>query len=134
MLKISGKIPYWYDSVDFPGAAQIGYLRKFIESLPNNKTICPDDSLILSDNSNGSGHMAALINKDNSFIAVYVPEHTHLCVDITKFEGKAFDIYWYDPRYNVKNFLSSGSSETKFLNITSPISNNDYVLLLIKHS
>lgn len=127
-------IPYWYDSVDFPGSAQMGYLRKFIESLPNNKTICPDDSLILSDNSNGRGHMAALTNKENSFIAVYVPEHTHLCVDITKFDGKGFDIYWYDPRYNVKNFLSSGSSETKFLNITSPLSNNDYVLLLIKHS
>ena len=78
--------------------------------------------------------MAALTNKENSFIAVYVPKHTHLCVDITKFDGKGFDIYWYDPRYNVKNFLSSGSSETKFLNITSPLSNNDYVLLLIKHS
>ncbi len=126
-------IPYWYDSVDFPGSQQMGYLRRFYESLPNSTTIFPDDSLIISDNSTLEGHMEALTNKAHDFIAVYVPKHTHLCVDITPFGGCGFDIYWYDPRYNVKNFLSSSSSETKFLNITSPLSDNDFVLLLMKH-
>lgn len=126
-------IPYWYDSVDFPGSRQMGYLRHFYESLPGNTTIIPDDSLIISDNPAGEGHMAAMTNEAHDFIAVYVPLHTNLCVDISSFEARGFDIYWYDPRYNVRNFLSATSSETKFLNITSPLADNDFVLLLIKH-
>ncbi len=126
-------IPFWHQSINFPGAFQIGYLRAFMESLPDNLSICPDDSLILSDNPHDEGHMSALTNKGHDFIAVYVPKKTHLCVDISAFEGRGFDIYWYDPRYNIKNFLSSGSSETMFLNITSPAYGDDFVLLLKRH-
>lgn len=126
------RIPYWHDSINFPGAFQIGYLRRFIESLPNNIDIYPDDSLILSDNPTDDGHMAAITNLQHDFIAIYVPKRTNLCVDISMFEGRGFAISWFDPRYNIKNFLSDSSSETKFLNITSPQSGPDYVLLLTR--
>lgn len=126
------QIPYWYDSLDFPGSRQMGYLRKFIESLPNATTIYPDDSLILSDNSAGEMHCAALTNKEHDFIAVYVPGKTKLCVDISSFDRKGFNIYWYDPRYNIKNNLEANSSETMFFTISSPLSGDDFVLLLVK--
>lgn len=127
------RIPYWHESLDFPGSRQIGYLRKFMESLPDPLSVRPDNSLILSDNSTGEGHMAALTNEAKSFIAVYVPHSATLCVDISVFEGSTFDIYWYDPRYNIRNFLSSSVSETKYLNISTPRCGGDFVLLLLKH-
>lgn len=126
-------IPYWYDSVNFPGAFQIGYLRKFIESLPNNTKLVPKDDLIISDNPTGDGHMAAMTNENHDFIAVYVPKSQQLCVDLEIFKGQSFSIYLYDPRYNIKNLLSTGVSETKFLNMTIPEGNLDYVLLLVKN-
>lgn len=64
---------------------------------------------------------------------MYVPKSQQLCVDLEIFKGQSFSIYLYDPRYNIKNLLSTGVSETKFLNMTIPEGNLDYVLLLVKN-
>lgn len=126
-------IPYWYDCLDFPGAFQICRLRRFMEALPHPLDVIPDQSLILSDNPTGEGHLAAITNKQHEFIAVYVPCQSHLCIDLSIFEGAGFTIKWFDPRYGIMNFLSKNSSETKFLNLTSPLDGQDYVLYLTKN-
>ena len=125
------KIPYWHQSVNFPAAFQIPYLKQFIEKLPNNLDIYPDNSLIIGDNPQGEGHMCALTNKQKDFIAVYVPQKQQVCVDISAFGYDNYDIMWFDPRYNVYNVLSKKCSESQFLVMHSP-DDNDYVLLLVR--
>lgn len=75
-------------------------------------------------------HLCALTDEDHSFIAVYVPTYEHFTVDISSFNLDSFEIYWYDPRFGIYNFLSSDNSESQFLNIAPPNSGDDYVLLL----
>lgn len=137
------QIPYWHQSLNFPGAFQIPYIRSFIENLPHNMDIVPDNNLILSDNPSGSGHMAALTNKQHEFIAVYIPyfdpnsasfsapNSRMVSVDISCFGYEGFSVYWFDPRYNIYTLLTTANSESQFFTITPP-DHHDYVLLIKK--
>lgn len=124
------KIPFYHQCLNFPGAFQIPYLRKFIESLPDVESYYPDNSLILSHNPTDANHVAALTNKQHDFIAVYCPTAQPLCVDVSCFGTNGFSIAWFDPRYGILNEMSSNISESQFLNITPPSRGGDFVLLL----
>lgn len=135
------QIPYWHQSLNFPGAFQVPYIRSFMEKLPNALEVVPDNKLILSDNPTGSGHMAALTNQQRDFIAVYIPYYDPdtatqaspqsriVSVDISCFGYEGFAAYWYDPRYNIYTLLTQANSESKFFTITPP-DHHDYVLLI----
>lgn len=125
-------IPFWHRSLNFPGAFQIPVLRRFMENLPHAETVKPDNSLILSDNPKGEGHCCALTNEERDFVAVYVPSHAPVTVDVSAFGYDGFVIYWFDPRYEIYNRLSDDNSETKFLTMTPPASGGDFVLLLVR--
>ena len=123
------RIPYWHQSVNFPGAFQVPHIKTFLERLPNNLTTHPEQSLILSDNPTGDGHMCALTNQDHDFIAVYVPKQEQVVVDISSMGYNPYHVSWFDPRYNITNVISKGCSESRFLSVTTP-DQNDYVLLI----
>ena len=125
-------IPFWHRSLNFPGAFQIPVLRRFMENLPHAETVKPDNSLILSDNPKGEGHCCALTNEERDFVAVYVPSHEPVTVDVSAFGYDGFVIYWFDPRYEIYNRLSDDNSETKFLTMPPPASGEDFVLLLVR--
>lgn len=74
--------------------------------------------------------MCALTNATKDFIAVYVPTSQRLCLDISGFSYDGYNIYCYDPRYNIYNYLSDDCSESMFLSISTPRDNLDYVILL----
>lgn len=124
-------IPYWFDSINFPGAFQIPYLKSFIEKLPNVETLVTANELLLSDNYTDLRHIEVLSNQNHDFIAAYIPEPCNVCLDISVFGGP-FDVYWFDPRYNIYNAPKTDNSETKFFSIESPKTGGDYVLLLVK--
>lgn len=124
-------IPYWSDSLNFPAAFQIPFIKRFIEKLPKVETLRPAKELLLSDNPTGAGHIEVLSNATYDFIAAYIPEPTSICVDISVFGG-AFDLYWYDPRYNIYNNPITENTERQFFSIETPATGGDYVMLLIK--
>ena len=123
-------MPYWHESLNFAAAFQVPLIKKFMENLPNPLSVKPDNSLILSQNPSDERHLCALTDEDHSFIAVYVPTYEHFTVDISCFNLDGFEIYWYDPRFGIYNFLSSDNRKSQFLNIAPPNSGDDYVLLL----
>lgn len=123
------KIPYYHQSQNFPGAFQIPYLKDFMSKLPHPLDVYPDNSLILGDNPSGAGHMCAITNKQKEFVAVYVPGRQQVVVDISAFGYDPYEIYWFDPRYNIYNLMSQACSESQFLSLSVP-DDNDYVLLV----
>ncbi len=124
------QIPFYHQSLNFPGAFQIPYLKSFIEKLPGNLTLEPAQELLLSENYSDERHVAVLSNRSRDFIAAYVPMTMHICLDITAFGYGGFNIFLYDPRFNIYNRLSTDNSESQFLNITTPQGGRDFVVLL----
>ena len=53
-------IPFWHQSLNFPGAFQIPMLKRFIERLPHNTTLQPAPELLLSVDPNDESHRCAL--------------------------------------------------------------------------
>ncbi len=126
------KIPTYKHSLNFPGSFQIPYLRRFVEALPNNLTLRPAPELLLSENSDPKAHVAVLSNEAQDFIAAYIPIGQQITLDIKAFGYQGFEVYLYDPRYDIYNKLSDDCSESQFFCFSTPQGNNDYVLLLKK--
>jgi len=123
-------IPYWYEVLNYPGAFNIGILRRFIESLSHWEDRVPDQSLLLNSNPEDQRHCRAMRAKDNSWIAVYVPEQQNIVIDVQIFTESGFEIGWFDPRYGIMNWVSNDISETFFLSIDPPSTGTDWVLVL----
>lgn len=127
-------IPYWFDALNYPGAFNIGTLRRFIEALPEWWLREPDQSLLLGQNATDGKHCRAMRDVHRRWIAVYIPEQQNVVVDVRGFAGSGFEIGWFDPRYGVMNWVSSDISETFFLSIDPPQTGTDWVLVLRKKS
>lgn len=101
----------WYEALDYPGAFQMGYMRKFFESRPFYKLL-PDQELVSNDILRDSAPARAARADDNSFIVVYIPHGQNLEVDLSLFKGKEVDAWWYNPRLNtairMNNFTAKG--------------------------
>jgi hypothetical protein len=123
-------IPYWFDVLNYPGAFNIGILRRFIESLPDYDQRVPDQHLLLSTPYHDQRHCRVMRDANNHWLAVYVPEQQNIVVDITMFGMEGFEICWFDPRYGITNSISSDISESFFLSIDPPSTGDDWVLLL----
>lgn len=127
-------IPYWFDALDYPGAFSIGILRRFIESLPDWHLRVPDRSLLISPNPDDHRHCGVMLDHQQRWIAVYIPQQQNITVDVSVFATTGFETGWFDPRYGIMNRLSNDISETVFLNIDPPASGNDWILVLRANS
>lgn len=123
-------IPYWFNVLDYPGAFNIGQLRRFMESLPDWQHRVPDQTLLQSANPTDSRHCRAMRDEKRRWIAVYVPEQQNIVVDVRDFAQTGFEIAWFDPRYGIMNRVSDDISETFFLSIDPPETGSDWVLVL----
>ncbi|MBL7858633.1 MAG: glycoside hydrolase family 140 protein [Cyclobacteriaceae bacterium] len=91
---INGPHHPWYVALDLPGAGQVGYLRRLIESRPMFDRI-PDQSLVKS-SLNVNDHIQATRGKD--YIFVYSAQGKKFTVYISKISGTEINAFWYDPR------------------------------------
>lgn len=123
-------IPYWHQSLDYPGAFQIGILHRFISALPDSELREPANDLLLSDNPMGDDHVRVLKHPESKWIAAYVPTQQKITLDIRCFGVNGVEIYWFNPIYGITNKMSDDITESLILNITSPNSDHDWVLVL----
>lgn len=130
------RIPFYHRSLNFPGAFQIPILKRFMEHLPHADCLQPQDSLILGGGDDDAGHVGALTNTRGEFIAVYVPDGRSVTVDISSLGCAAgypgFALYWFDPRYEIYNYLGDDNSESQFIRLTPPRIGGDFVLLIVR--
>ncbi len=111
----------WYEALDQPGAGQMRFGRRLIESRPFLSRI-PDDSVVVPDKvptavpGTGTRHFAATRDSDGSFAMVYVPVGRSFKVRLDKVGGKKVKAWWFDPRKGTANAIGvfPGSGEHEF--------------------
>ncbi len=84
----------WYVALDLPGALQMKYLRKLMESRPFFERM-PDQTLLLNAGGNNN-RLQATRGKD--YLFVYAAQGNTIQVQMGKISGKELAAYWYNPR------------------------------------
>ncbi|MBI4664580.1 MAG: glycoside hydrolase family 140 protein [Verrucomicrobia bacterium] len=94
---ISSARTEWRKAIDQPGAFQMGYARKLLESRPYQKLV-PDQSLLTGEPGEGAEYLCAASASDGSFGLVYTPMGKSFSLKVGKFVGSRIKAQWFDPR------------------------------------
>jgi hypothetical protein len=125
---VNGPHIFWYEAVDLPGANQMRYVRKLMESHPMLDRV-PDQSAVLEGNNTPAERVQAARGKD--YLFVYSAAGKPFTVVANKIAGASLNAYWYNPRDGKTQDIStvSNSKSNKF---TPPSSGygQDWVLVL----
>jgi len=127
---VAGPKEYWYDALDAPSAAQMGYLRRLIESKPF-LTQRPDLSLLAFEQTKPWEMCLAL--RGEGYAMVYTPMGRPLEVALDKVGFANIRASWFDPRTGrstpIGRFTNQGRH--RFVPPSQPpAEGNDWVLLL----
>lgn len=126
----------WTEALNAPGAVQMGYGRRLIESRPFLTRI-PDDSVIVEADppsavpGAGLKRYAATRDSEGSYAMVYVPTGRSFKVRMEKVRGRNVVAWWFDPRtaaaLRIGEYPNAGERE-----FTPPTrgENLDWVLVL----
>ncbi|MBV9469818.1 MAG: glycoside hydrolase family 140 protein [Abitibacteriaceae bacterium] len=87
----------WREAVHLPGATQMQYARKLMESRPFLTRI-PDQSLLASAAGTGPDHVQATRSSDGSYAFIYCPSGKPVGINMDKLSGETVWASWYDPR------------------------------------
>lgn len=121
----------WYEAIDYPGAFQMQYFRRFFEARPFHKLV-PDHDLVLSDSLENSSPALAARERDGQFVVAYIPHGQDITIDLAPMKGQRIRAYWYNPRIgkhiSLKEFTADTSHE--FDPPGNPRRGNDWILLL----
>lgn len=126
----------WHEAIDQPGAAQMGYGRRLMESRPFLNRV-PDDSVIVPADPPsavpGAGLKRFVATRDQAgtYAMVYVPTGRSFKVRMDKISGGKVNAWWFNPRDGKARLIGqfSNTGEREF---TSPDrgENLDWILVL----
>jgi hypothetical protein len=100
---INGPLMPWFEALDQPGAGQMRYGRRLIESRPF-LTRVPDDSVIVPDKvatavpGAGIKRYAATRDSQGSYAMVYAPVGRAFTVRMDVIAGEKVNAWWFNPR------------------------------------
>ena len=120
----------WMTALHFPGAAQIGHLGRFMQSIPYY-TLSVDDGY-LSNAPNSSGREIILAHDAAaSLVVAYTPYGDQLTVDTAKLPADA-TFFWFNPRTGDRIPFSpaAAAGSTIFDPPFAPARGNDWVLVI----
>lgn len=133
---INGPLMPWFEALNQPGANQVQYARRLMESRPILSRI-PDDSLIVPAKVvtavPGAGRSRFVATRDTSgtYAMVYVPVGRKFSVRMDKLSGSKVKAWWFNPRNGeataIGEFATTGEKE--FISPT-PGEALDWVLVL----
>jgi hypothetical protein len=116
-----------YVAIDLPGAAQMKFVKRLIESRPFFDRI-PDQSLI-TDALGANDHIQA--TRGNDYIFVYSSQGKKFTVNTGKISGEEINAYWYDPRNGeVKEIGKSAKKAQQEFTPPSSGYGKDWVLVI----
>jgi len=92
---INGPHMAWFDALELPGANQMKFVRKLMESRPMLDRV-PDQSLLVENNYPPAERIQATRGKDYAF--VYSSAGKPFTVNMGKISGGQVIAYWFDPR------------------------------------
>jgi len=85
----------WQKGMDMPGAFQVGFLKKLMDSHPMTDMV-PDQSLIAGGQGDCATYSCAIRGK--SFALVYIPTGNKTTVKMGIISGEKVKASWFDPR------------------------------------
>jgi hypothetical protein len=119
----------WHEALDAPGAFQMGYLRRLLESLPFFSRI-PDNDLISANEDAPEKYVCASRSSDGSYALIYIPNaEQQVTVNLEKLSGKRLNAWWFDPRTGQVTSIGTVDQAPQ-QSFTSPTTGNDWVLVL----
>jgi Protein of unknown function (DUF4038)/Putative collagen-binding domain of a collagenase len=131
---------YWTEAIDRPGAFQVGYMRKLIESHAAWNRI-PDTTLILEGQGTKGEYCAAFRTPDGSLLMIYLPVGKKIVVNTSCLQTSGVQTrvlrsdkiswHWFDPRNN--SYTKTAHAENKGkIDVTPPKTGtgNDWVLIV----
>jgi len=120
----------WISAIDRPGARQVGYLRKLVESRPMPARI-PDSTIIIEGQGAKELHMEAYRGADNSYLMVYFPVGKTAVINTSFIPGKTLNLWWFNPQ--TAETMNNGTLENSgrlTVNTPSAGAGNDWVLVV----
>lgn len=86
---------YWQQALDLPGATEMKFVRRLIESRPVTDRV-PDQSIVVENALSAAERVQATRGKD--YIFVYSASGKAFSVNPGKISGTELTAFWYDPR------------------------------------
>jgi hypothetical protein len=128
--KINHADRYWTEAIDRPGAFQVGYLKKLMESRPLLTRI-PDQSIIVKGQGEKGEHICAFRDSSGSYEMVYIPVGKTITVNTTSINSEKLNGWWFNPR-TAESIPVGIIANKSFLDITTPTTGfgNDWVLII----
>jgi hypothetical protein len=118
----------WYEAMDRPGAAQVGYLRRLVEARPYFSRI-PDQSLLVDNPTGLYEHRQAARDAEGRYAMIYLPVYTTVTVNSEGLSGERLAAWWYNPRSGAAQHIGEFANEGR-LTLTTPVDGPDWVLLI----
>lgn len=120
---------YWWEAIDRPGASQMVYLRRLMESRPYFDRI-PDDGLIVSENGEGRYHQCGTRSADGRYAMVYFPDAVRsAAIALSRVSGSEVRAWFYDTHTGLAlkagEFADKGTRQ-----FITPLEWHDWVLVL----
>ncbi|MDF1547740.1 MAG: glycoside hydrolase family 140 protein [Bacteroidales bacterium] len=108
---ISNVQQFWYQALNAPGATQVTFLKKLIDSRPFLQ-IKPDQDLLAEKSNDFISYVRATSGENYAF--VYIPFGYPVKVNFGKISGKMIRAWWYNPRDGqarlIGEYKNTGSS------------------------
>ena len=99
----------WQEGMELPGSAQVGLLKKLMESYPMLDLV-PDQSLIVAGQGDCGSYSCAIRGKSHAF--VYIPTGNKTTIRMGVISGGKVKASWFDPRFGeiteIGEFKNSG--------------------------
>jgi hypothetical protein len=125
---INGPHVYWPEALELPGANQMKYVRRLMQSHSITDRV-PDQSIVLENNLPASERIQATRGRD--YVYIYSAAGNPFTVALGKVEGKMLNVYWLNPRNG--SVLKEQQIENSGSKIFKPPSSGygqDWVLVL----
>ena len=126
----------WKEAIYQPGAQQMIYGRRLIESRPFLSRIPAPDLIVESivpTSIPGAGRyrFAATRDQDASFAMIYVPTGRRFSIHTAKLKAKKIKAWWYNPRNGKAEIIGTlqNKDSMEFISPT-PGENIDWILVL----
>ena len=128
--KINHADRYWTEAIDRPGAYQVGYLRKLMESRPFAQHV-PDPSLIAAGQGTKGDYSTALRAGNNTYAMVYLPIGKNIAINMSFLKSAIVVVRWFNPRTGTWVHIGPKST-APVMSFTPPALGleNDWVLVL----
>lgn len=119
---------FWQQAMDLPGALEMKYVRKLMESRPMLDRV-PDQGIVVENGLAAAERVQATRGKD--YLFVYTAAGKHFSVNPGKISGTRFEAFWFDPRNGKVREAGrfDNQSVTRFVPPTSGYG-HDWVLVI----